>query len=98
MKIKPYFLRKIKLKSRLLQFLFGALRVKYSIASKSTETNSLTCLTIFRLEIHFKAICKQCRPKSDAAKCGFLSGLTLLAYTSFYKIKVETFTRKASSK
>ena len=33
-KIKPYFLRKIKikkLKCRLLQFLFGALRVKLTI-------------------------------------------------------------------
>ena len=29
-------------------------------------------------------LCKQCRPSSNAAKCGVQSGSTLLAYRNFY--------------
>ena len=40
--------------------------------------------SLVRLEPHFGGICKQFRPRSDAAGHGVRSGSTLLAYRNVY--------------
>ena len=58
----------------------------YIKANTKTET---TCLTPFGPVTHFGVLCKQCRPSSDAAKCGILSGSTLFAYRKFFENYVK---------
>ena len=41
-------------------------------------------VTLFRPDIHFGVLCKQCRPSSDAAECSISLGSTLFAYRNFY--------------
>ena len=43
------------------------------------------CLTHISLASHLWEICKQCRPRSDAAERGVWSGSTLFAHRNFYQ-------------